>query len=69
MVHRDQGISVNSYHLPTKLIFYIAQRTINEHFNILLMHGEVFVVCLLLPSKLMVQIELSERDSTHDSRN
>ena len=66
MVHRDQFVS---YHLPTKPVFYFAQSTTNEHFNILVMHGGVFVVCLLLPSKLMLQIELSERDSTHDFLN
>ena len=27
------------------------------------------MVCLLLSSKLMLHIELSKRDSTHDSRN
>ena len=69
MVHRDQGISVNSNHLPTKLVFYIAQRTINEHFDILVMHGSVVVVCLVLSSELMLQLELSDRDCTHDSRN
>ena len=46
MVHRDQFVS---YQLPTKPVFYFAQSTTNEHFNILVMHGGVFVVCLLLP--------------------
>ena len=40
--------------------FYIAQRTINEHFDILVMHGSVVVVCLVLSSELMLQLELNK---------
>gem|GEM_PF-5972382 len=44
MVHRNQGILVNSYHPSTKLVFYIAKRTINGHFDILVMHGRIFEI-------------------------